>query len=106
MVELISGRWTRCGRRPVELHHRLTRARGGLILDAVGETYHLIDLCPWHHKIAHDEGQAFENGLLISGYVTSGPHGPVYSGPDPYLNNLYGVGMHDVQDEVRGAELG
>ena len=90
-MQLMSGRWTRCGRRQVENHHRLTRARGGLILDAAGETYHLMDLCPWHHKIAHDEGSAFENGLLLDGYVTSGLNGPVYVGSDPYLNERYGA---------------
>ena len=29
-----------CGKEGAELHHKLTRARGGLILDAVGESYH------------------------------------------------------------------
>ena len=82
-------RWTRCGRRPTELHHRLTRARGGTILDKAGETYHLINLCHEHHMMAHDQGSAFENGLLLDGSVVSGPEGPIYTGTDPYLSAKY-----------------
>jgi len=82
--------WARCGRAPADLHHRLTRARGGLILDAAGETYHHLRLCRQHHAVAHDKGSAFENGLLIDGYVITGPEGsPVYYGSDPYLGRLY-----------------
>lgn len=82
--------WTRCGRSPVEKHHRLTRARGGSILDAVGETYHLIDLCPKHHRFS-DGAQAYETGLLIDGYVTTGANGrPLYIGSDEYLSRVYG----------------
>lgn len=81
--------WTRCGRRPADLHHRLTRARGGLILDKIGEDYHLMYLCRAHHNVAHDEGSAFENGLLIEGYVVSTAQGVQYSGPDPYLKEKY-----------------
>lgn len=88
---LIGRAWTRCGKRPVELHHRITRARGGLILDAAGERYHLMNLCTGHHKVAHDQGNAFENGLLIDGYVTTGPFGrPTYYGSDEYLSRVYG----------------
>jgi len=90
MIQLSTGVWTRCGRRPTELHHRLTRARGGEILDRAGETYHLINLCHRHHMAAHDFGQAFENGLLIDGSVISGPDGrPQYSGSDEYLTAKY-----------------
>lgn len=81
--------WTRCGRLPTELHHLVTRARGGLLLDDVGETYHLMYLCHFHHKVAHDH-PAFETGLLIDGSVTSGPDGPVYVGSDEYLTEHYG----------------
>ena len=43
MIQLYNGTWTRCWRKPTESHHMLTRARGGRILDEVGETYHLIN---------------------------------------------------------------
>jgi len=91
--------WTRCGRSPVERHHRLTRARGGAILDKVGETYHLIDLCPAHHRMA-DGAVAYQNGLLLDGYVTTSVEGePVYVGSDPYLTELYGpVPMWDLRE--------
>lgn len=88
MIE-INGVWTRCGKRPVDLHHRVTRARGGLILDKAGEKYHQIYLCRKHHMVAHDEGQAFESGLLIDGYVTTERGRPVYRGSDSYLSERY-----------------
>ncbi len=99
--------WTRCGKRGVESHHRLTRARGGTILDKAGETYHLIDLCPKHHRMADGE-MAYRNGLLIDGYVTTGPDGtPVYSGSDPYLKAKYGsVGVRDLWEEEGSASTG
>ena len=100
MEELPNGRYTRCGRRPTEDHHKLTRARGGLILDDAGETYHHIQLCPWHHKIAHDYGSAFENGLLIDGYVTTRNGKPFYVGSDEYLTRRYGD--EQIPDHVRG----
>lgn len=79
-----------CGRLDADLHHKLTRARGGLILDSVKETYHLMYLCREHHAVAHDEGKAFDRGLLIRGSVTTGPKGePMYTGPDPYLTEMY-----------------
>lgn len=80
-----------CGKENADLHHKVTRARGGLLLDKVGETYHLMYLCREHHAMAHDEGSAFERGLLIRGSVISGPDGaPVYLGPDEYLLAHYG----------------
>lgn len=80
-----------CGRVDAELHHKVTRARGGLLLDKAGETYHHLYLCRHHHTIAHD-APAFENGLLIEGSVVSGPDGsPVYTGPDEYLTEHYGA---------------
>ena len=80
-----------CGVLGAELHHKLTRARGGLLLDAVGESYHHLWLCRVHHDVAHDEGQAFENGLLIDGYVTTHDGEPVYIGSDDYLTETYGA---------------
>jgi len=81
-----------CGAERAELHHKLTRARGGLLLDKVGETYHHLYLCREHHDVAHDGYKAFQNGLLIRGSVISGPDGaPVYRGPDRYLLERYGA---------------
>ena len=80
-----------CGAENAELHHKLTRARGGVLLDIAGETYHQIYLCREHHNMAHDEGNAFANGLLIRGSVTTHLDGkPLYVGPDEYLNEKYG----------------
>lgn len=82
------GRWTRCGMRPVEIHHMLTRARGGRILDTAGECYHLMALCHPHH-MASDGGEAYEGGLLIDGYVRNENGRPVYYGTDEYLSKAY-----------------
>lgn len=82
---------TRCWGRPVEVHHLLTRARGGNILDQVHETHHLIHLCREHHSMA-DGGEAYEGGLLIDGYVVTGRNGrPVYYGTDITLRERYGA---------------
>jgi hypothetical protein len=82
-----------CGRENADLHHKVTRARGGLILDKAGETYHHIYLCREHHNMAHDEGNAFARGLLIAGSVITGPDArPLYTGPDEYLTEHYGEG--------------
>jgi hypothetical protein len=101
--------WTRCGKRPVELHHRLTRARGGLILDAAGEHYHLMYVCHGHHMRAHDQGSAFENGMLLDGYVTTGAQGtPEYRGSDPYLSAKFrpALGVPGVSGDQGGPESG
>jgi hypothetical protein len=83
-----------CGRPDAQLHHKLTRARGGLLLDAVHETYHHMYLCAEHHAVAHD-APAFDNGLLIRGSVVTGPNNtPVYTGPDEYLTTHYGSRVH------------
>jgi hypothetical protein len=90
----INGMYVPCGAENAELHHKLTRARGGLILDKAGETYHQMWLCREHHAVAHD-APAFDNGLLIRGFVTTGPTGlPIYKGPDEYLNERYGSQVH------------
>lgn len=79
-----------CGALEADLHHKLTRARGGLLLDRAGETYHHMYLCRTHHGVAHDEGSAFERGLLIAGSVIMGIDGqPKYTGPDEYLTEKY-----------------
>lgn len=86
-----SGVWARCFRKGVEVHHLLTRARGGDLLDRAGEVYHLIGFCPQHHRAAHDAGGR-EAGLLIDGYVSldSATGQIYYVGPDEYLQATYG----------------
>jgi hypothetical protein len=83
--------WTRCGKSPVEVHHALTRGRGGGSLDLVEETYHLIALCPACHRSA-DGMDAYLGDLLIEGSVTWDParRMPVYYGPDQFLTEKYG----------------
>lgn len=85
----VNGVFARCWGKPVETHHMLTRARGGAILDAAGEIYHLIDLCPSCHRQA-DGGEAYAGGLLIDGYMTTVNGRPAYVGTDEYLRNRYG----------------
>lgn len=93
MVPLASSPvWSRCWGTPVEVHHMLTRARGGSILDAVGEVHHLIHLCRRHHAGA-DGADAYEGGLLIDGYVRTAANGkPVYTGTDIVLKERYSDG--------------
>jgi hypothetical protein len=85
--ETVRGRCSRAGR---EIHHMLTKARGGVILDNAGETMHLIHLCQEHHRYS-DGQQAYDCGLLIEGYVTTDKvtGRPRYSGPDHQLRTLY-----------------
>lgn len=84
-----------CGRENADLHHKLTRARGGIILDIAHETYHHIYLCREHHNLAHDEDKAYAAGLLIRGSVTTHLDGrPLYCGPDEYLTEHYGEMAH------------
>jgi hypothetical protein len=91
--------WTRCFRSPVEVHHALTRARGGKILDAHGETAHLLALCNSHHRMAHEPG-GHKSGLMIDGYVTTGADGsPVYEGSDRRLAR-YAVHLSGLHQEV------
>src|SRR5262245_66654988 len=78
-----SGMFVPCGLEDADLHHKITRARGGLLLDAAGETYHHLYLCRPHHNVAHDEGQAVERGLVIKAAVTARVHGQsLYPRPD------------------------
>lgn len=84
-----------CGKDNADLHHKLTRARGGIILDIAHETYHHIYLCREHHDMAHDEDTAYAHGLLIRGSVTTHLDGrPLYCGPDEYLLEHYGEMAH------------
>lgn len=95
MLKLYNDRYTACGATPVDKHHRLTRGRGGSILDAAGETYHVMDLCRFHHQMA-DGGDARASGLLIDGYVVSCTQCglPLFTGADPYLTEKYGPEAH------------
>lgn len=78
---------SRCFNQATEVHHLLTRSRGGKLLDDVYETYHLLHLCLWCHEKC-DGKEAYEGGMLIGGYVTTGPY---YQGDDEYLRGKYGV---------------
>lgn len=84
--------WTRCWTTPVEIHHLLTRARGGNALDMVDEDYHLIALCHVCHGLSDGE-MAYSGNLLIEGYATwnAALQRPVYVGPDKYLTEKYGA---------------
>ena len=88
MVQVYTGAWTRCWRQPTEKHHALTRARGGRVLDDIGETYHHIHLCHYHHRMA-DGGDAYSAALLIDGYAITEGDRVVYYGTDEYLSNKY-----------------
>jgi len=83
--------WTRCFDIGVEIHHAMLRSRGGTILDQWGEIYHLVALCHRHHHTAHSRvAESYASGLIIDGYVTTGPSGfPVYTGVDEYLTLTY-----------------
>lgn len=94
-----SGAWTRCFKTPIEVHHRLTRGRGGRVLDALGETYHLIALCGEHHRMA-DGAQAYATGLLLDGMMVREGSSHYYQGSDPYLASRYG------RDNVRAVRAG
>lgn len=101
--------YTPCGQGPAESHHRLTRARGGTILDKAGETYHLMYLCRKHHQMA-EGGDALAGGLLLDGEVTTCTQclKPKYVGSDQYLDRHYGRAVHlqCVSSSMGGAGLG
>lgn len=81
--------WTRCFTLGVEVHHLLTRARGGDLLDEAGEIDHLIALCPTHHRYAHGPGGRAA-GFLIDGFVLKDYDGSIYyHGPDEGLSKKY-----------------
>lgn len=91
MVKLASGKYTMCGADGAELHHKLLRSRGGVILDEAGETYHQIRLCRSHHHWAHmNVKAAYDGGLIIDGYVTTVAGQPYYEGRDKFLTEKYG----------------
>jgi hypothetical protein len=86
---LVRGHYTPCYNTPAEKHHRLTRARGGLILDEAGETYHHMWLCRVHHEHAHNDSHSMIGGLLLAGFVLTVDDKPAYFGPDEYLKSKY-----------------
>ena len=97
--------WARCFRAPIEVHHALTRSRGGLILDAHGEIAHLLGLCNQHHRLAHSPG-GHQAGLMINGYVTTGADGrPVYEGSDRRLAS-YAVDLSDLPEGAPRSQHG
>lgn len=89
MVQNERGMWTRCWNSPVDVHHLLTKARGGAILDDVGEMHHLMCVCRYHHMMCEGT-DAYMNGLLIDGYVKTENGKPVYYGTDAVLKGKYG----------------
>lgn len=82
---------SRCGRDATEIHHMLTRARGGEQLDEF-TTYHLIHLCSECHRVAVGS-QGYESGMLIDGYVTFDrlTGRLVYTGTDEFLSKYFPV---------------
>lgn len=83
-------RWVRCHQRATDIHHMLTKGRGGRNLDEVNETYHLIHLCSEDHRSAHENRDG--GSLIIDGYVEwdSLTDEPSYMGDDKYLLRKYG----------------
>lgn len=97
--------WARCGRSPVDDHHALPRSRGGSLLDEVGEMYHHIALCRFHHSQVDEYG--FDSGLLIAGYAYRDGTRIVYQGPDEHLTRVYGsVDMSDLRKVLPGSDSG
>ena len=68
----------RCGRaRAMEVHHRLTRARGG-----TDEPSNLAHLCAGCHREVHDRN---EHPWIVAGYLLRG----VYYGDDEEYRQRY-----------------
>ena len=87
--EWCNERGMRCNRRASDIHHMLTKARGGANLDDLGETYHLLHMCREHH-MQSDGQEAYDRGLLIDGHVISKNDKTIYVGTDAYLTERYG----------------
>ena len=102
MVRLRGGRFTRCGKAPVDCHHRLRRSQGGNLLDEQMEIYHLVCLCREHHNWAHRHvGLATELGLFLDGYVIRDGAKIIYKGSDEFLREKYGDGVYLQQADSR-----
>jgi hypothetical protein len=86
----LGGIWLRCTEPATDIHHLLTKARGGRHLDRVMEMYHLMHLCRECHR-ASDGALAYQGGMLIDGSVTWDKlnERPIYQGTDPYLSRRY-----------------
>lgn len=80
----------RCEKKATQIHHMLTKARGGEHLDD-HTNYHLIHLCTEHHAMA-DGKEAYDSGMLIHGEVRWDKllGKPIYTGPDRYLTKWFG----------------
>lgn len=80
----------RCQNQATDIHHMLTKGRGGQALDRAGETYHLIHACRECH-MALDGQEAYEGELLIHGSALWDKIYGVarYTGPDEYLTKKY-----------------
>lgn len=79
-----------------DLHHMLSRSRGGTLLDMVRETYHLVALCHTCHMRVHQSGDPARRAsdhvmLTIDGSVlTDRMTGrPSYTGTDSTLRERY-----------------
>jgi len=106
-VSIDNGHPYRCPNMATEIHHLLTKGRGGSNLDKVGETYHLIHLCSDCHRSA-DGAVAYDTGLLIEGNVTWDRflNIPVYTGPDEYLAKRYGRGSQQDAERLTARAVG
>lgn len=94
--------FTRCGRRATDVHHKVTRSRGGLLLDSVDEVYHLVHLDRRHHDwVHHNVGAAERAGLYIPGQVYLVGDQVTYRGPDRYLMKHYGPSVIDRPETSR-----
>lgn len=100
---LVNGVWARCWDRPVDVHHALTRARGGRLLDEVGEDRHLICLCRYHHQAA-DGAEAYDGGLLIDGYANTINGKIRYYGSNEYLRDKYGEFADETHEGERPSD--
>jgi 5-methylcytosine-specific restriction endonuclease McrA len=87
----LSSTWTRCTSRSVQVHHKITRARGGELLDT-WTIYHLADLCVRCHITAHRPVGLKLRLMLPGSVLTNKVTGkPVYTGSDPYLSSHFGA---------------
>jgi hypothetical protein len=88
----VHGVWLRCASPASDIHHLLTKARGGRNLDRVFEIYHLMHLCRACHAVC-DGAEAYNQGMLIQGNVTWDrlTNRPIYQGPDWFLTQEYGT---------------
>jgi hypothetical protein len=82
--------WARCTKPARHVHHKVTKGRGGALLDP-WTIYHLAHLCPECHVLAHGPA-GFTLGLMLPGSVITNKitDRPVYTGLDGYLTRHFG----------------